>query len=189
MARDKVVTRIAPSPTGPLHVGTARAALFNELFAKKSGGSFIMRIEDTDKERSEDKYVQDITNGLSWLGIKWDGEIVRQSERRENHEAAIRQLLDSGMAYQEEGEQAVKFKVEEEEVVFNDLIRGEIKVSTDMWGGDFVIAVDGRRVNSQRFLRQSFDLKRGGDEMRLTVIRGTEELEIVIQLRSQDMRL
>ncbi|MFH1354288.1 MAG: glutamate--tRNA ligase [bacterium] len=140
MAKHEVTTRIAPSPTGPLHVGTARVALFNELFARKTGGSFVVRIEDTDKERSEEKYVQDIIDGLTWLGIEWDGEIARQSERGDLYEAAIKRLLDNGAAYQEKGSQAVKFKVEEEEVSFNDLIRGEIKVPTDMWGGDFIIA-------------------------------------------------
>ena len=77
----KVRTRIAPSPTGYMHVGTARTALFNYLFAKQNHGEFLLRIEDTDTERSKEEYETDIINGLKWLGLNWDGEIIRQSER------------------------------------------------------------------------------------------------------------
>ena len=139
MAGSEVRTRIAPSPTGPLHVGTARAALFSELFARHHGGSFILRIEDTDRERSEKRYEKEIKEGLSWLGIRWD-EAFRQSERGELYHAAIQHLLASGKAYQEEGSEAVRIKIEPQEVVFNDLVRGQVKIHTDAWGGDFVIA-------------------------------------------------
>ena len=79
---NKVVTRIAPSPTGLLHLGTARTALYNYLFTKKHKGKFIIRIEDTDKERSKGEFEKDILDGLSWLGITYD-ELFRQSERTE----------------------------------------------------------------------------------------------------------
>ena len=79
--REKIRVRIAPSPTGNLHIGTARTALFNWLFAKKNGGEFILRIEDTDIERSAKEYEDDIIAGLKWLGLDWDGPIYRQSER------------------------------------------------------------------------------------------------------------
>jgi len=90
--------RIAPSPTGPLHVGTARTALFNYLFAKKYGGSFILRIEDTDLERSSPKYEKDILDGLKWLKLEWD-EFYKQSERIENYTKRLKELLDSGQAF------------------------------------------------------------------------------------------
>ena len=91
--------RLAPSPTGTLHIGTARTAVFNWLFARHFGGSFLLRIEDTDRERSRAAFTENILDGLRWLGLDWDGEPVIQSERIELHRAAIRQLLDSGHAY------------------------------------------------------------------------------------------
>lgn len=99
--------RIAPSPTGALHVGTARCALFNYLFAKKNGGKFILRIEDTDLERSDLKWTQDIIEGLKWLGIQWDegpdigGEFgpYKQTQRLDTYEKYLKQLLDESKAY------------------------------------------------------------------------------------------
>lgn len=140
MANGEVRTRIAPSPTGPLHVGTARAALFNELFAHQKGGKLILRIEDTDRERSRSCFEDEIKEGLAWLGVSWDEGPVRQSERGELYQAAVERLLGSGEAYQDEGSEAVKLKIEPQEVVFNDIVRGEVRVHTDTWGGDFVIA-------------------------------------------------
>lgn len=103
----KVRVRIAPSPTGNLHVGTARAALFNELFAKKHGGVFVVRIEDTDKARSRPEFEQNILEGLTWLGLTWDeGPDIggpyapyRQSEREDTYTAALRKLIDEDKAY------------------------------------------------------------------------------------------
>ena len=94
-----ICVRLAPSPTGTLHIGTARTAVFNWLFARHCGGSFLLRIEDTDKERSKPEYTANILEGLLWLGLDWDAEPVIQSERVELHRAAIQQLLDSGHAY------------------------------------------------------------------------------------------
>jgi len=99
--------RIAPSPTGALHIGTARCALFNYLFAKKNNGKFILRIEDTDLERSDLKWTQDIIEGLKWLGIQWDegpdigGEFgpYKQTQRLDTYEKYLKQLLDEGKAY------------------------------------------------------------------------------------------
>jgi glutamyl-tRNA synthetase len=91
--------RLAPSPTGTLHIGTARTAVFNWLFARRQGGQFLLRIEDTDKERSKAEYTANILEGLQWLGLSWDGEPVIQSERIAEHRAAIQQLLDRGKAY------------------------------------------------------------------------------------------
>jgi len=94
-----VRVRLAPSPTGTLHIGTARTALYNWLFASRTGGKFLLRIEDTDKQRSKDEYTKNILNGLQWLGLKWDEQPVIQSERIENHRIAIQSLLDRGLAY------------------------------------------------------------------------------------------
>ncbi|MBO6948372.1 MAG: glutamate--tRNA ligase [Rhodospirillales bacterium] len=99
-----VVTRFAPSPTGFLHIGGARTALFNWLFAKHhaeygDGGTFLLRIEDTDRARSTDEAVEAIYDGLSWLGLDWDGDAISQFERRERHQEVVQELLDKGMAY------------------------------------------------------------------------------------------
>ena len=94
-----VRVRLAPSPTGTLHIGTARTAVFNWLFAKRHGGQFLLRIEDTDRERSKPEFTANILEGLQWLGLQWDGEPVIQSQRIAEHRAAIQQLLDSGKAY------------------------------------------------------------------------------------------
>ena len=94
-----VRVRLAPSPTGTLHIGTARTAVFNWLFAKSQNGVFLLRIEDTDKERSKPEFTQNIFEGLQWLGIDWAEEPVIQSERVAQHRDAIRTLLDKGLAY------------------------------------------------------------------------------------------
>ena len=94
-----VVTRFAPSPTGFLHIGGARTALFNWLFARHHGGRFLLRIEDTDRRRSTDEAVAAILDGLSWLGLDWDDEPVSQFSRRSRHVEAARRLLDEGKAY------------------------------------------------------------------------------------------
>ncbi|MGK9235700.1 glutamate--tRNA ligase [Inquilinus limosus] len=94
-----VVTRFAPSPTGYLHIGGARTALYNWLYARHHGGVFRLRIEDTDRARSTEDAVRKIIDGLAWFGLDWDGEIVSQFERRERHAAVARQLLAEGKAY------------------------------------------------------------------------------------------
>ena len=90
---------MAPSPTGTLHLGTARTALFNWLFAKKEGGTFLIRIEDTDLERSKEEYVKNILEGLKWLGIKWNEPPIIQSERVNEHKKIIETLINKGFAY------------------------------------------------------------------------------------------
>src|SRR5579883_1015081 len=94
-----VVTRFAPSPTGFLHIGGARTALFNWLYARRHGGTFLLRIEDTDRERSTDAAVKAIIDGLGWLGLEWDGEAISQFARVERHREVVAQLLASGNAY------------------------------------------------------------------------------------------
>lgn len=94
-----VVTRFAPSPTGFLHIGGARTALFNWLYAKRMGGKFLLRIEDTDRQRSTDAAVEAILDGLSWLGLDWDGEAISQFGRKDRHAEVARQMLEAGNAY------------------------------------------------------------------------------------------
>jgi len=142
----EIVVRIAPSPTGDLHVGTARTALVNYLFAKKHSGKFILRFEDTDKERSKSEYEQSIIDGLKWLNLSWDEE-YKQSERTAIYKNYIQKLIDSGNAYiskeepKEEGQRSevIRFKNPNKVITFEDLIRGDISFDTaDL--GDFIIA-------------------------------------------------
>jgi len=141
----QVITRFPPSPTGLFHVGSARTALFNYLYAKKHGGKLILRIEDTDKERSKKEYEENIIEGLSWLGIGYD-EFYRQSERTDVYHEQIEKLLSSGAAYESEetvGEHTsvIRFKNPGGVVSFHDEIRGDISFDvTEL--GDFVIAKD-----------------------------------------------
>ena len=93
------VCRFAPSPTGPLHIGGVRTALFNWLFAKKNNGKYFLRIEDTDKERSKDEYKSQIISSLTWLGIEHDGEEYIQSKNIDKHIAIADELIKKGFAY------------------------------------------------------------------------------------------
>ena len=95
----KIVTRFAPSPTGNLHIGSARTALFNWLFTKNTKGKFLLRIEDTDKARSTEDSINKILDGLKWLDLKWDGEIIYQSKKQKRHSEIANELLDKGLAY------------------------------------------------------------------------------------------
>ncbi len=96
---EPVITRFAPSPTGFLHIGGARTALFNWLYARRLGGKMLLRIEDTDRERSTDAAIAAIIDGLNWLGLTWDGEIVFQFQRAARHRQIAEQLLAAGKAY------------------------------------------------------------------------------------------
>ena len=185
--------RIAPSPTGPLHIGTARTALFNYLHARHVGGTFILRLEDTDRARSSIAYEKDILDGLHWLGLRWDegpdvaGEAARgphapyrQTERLPSYAAAAERLLADDLAYpcfctpeeleadrkaQEAAHQppryvgrcaaltpderaarvaegrrgALRFRVGEGVVAFDDIVRGRVEIDVSNLGGDFVI--------------------------------------------------
>jgi len=121
-----VRVRFAPSPTGYLHVGSARTALFNWLFARHQNGEFILRIEDTDKERSKDEFLDEIIDSLKWLGLDWDGEVYFQSKRGEIYHKYANQLLKKGLAYRE-GE-AIILAVPEGKISFDDLVHGKIEV-------------------------------------------------------------
>jgi len=96
---EPVITRFAPSPTGFLHIGGARTALFNWLYARGSGGKMLLRIEDTDRERSTQTAIDAILDGLKWLGLDWDGDVIYQHKRADRHREAAEQLLAAGRAY------------------------------------------------------------------------------------------
>jgi len=140
-----VVTRMAPSPTGNFHIGGVRTALYNYLFARHHGGTFIVRSEDTDKERSKPEHEEAMLGVFTWLGLEFD-DFYRQSERTEIYTAHIQKMLDAGTAYEAEDNKdntgkVIRFKNSNTTVTFNDLILGEISVDTEDLG-DFVIARD-----------------------------------------------
>ena len=122
-----VRVRFAPSPTGYLHIGGARTALFNWMYAQAQGGKFILRIEDTDKVRSKEEYLEEILDSMKWLGLNWD-EFYKQSDRFDIYRQYAKRLLDEGKAYKD-GE-AVILKVPEKIVKIYDLIRDEIVIDT-----------------------------------------------------------
>jgi len=112
----QIVTRFAPSPTGYLHIGGARTALFNWLYARGRGGKFLLRIEDTDRERSTPEATAAILRGLTWLGLDWDGEVVSQFARRDRHAEVAREMLARGTAYKcfSTAEEIAAFRAAEE---------------------------------------------------------------------------
>jgi glutamyl-tRNA synthetase len=128
-----VKVRFAPSPTGFLHIGSARTALFNYLFARHEGGQFFLRIEDTDKERSKQEFLEEILSSLKWLGMDWDGELVFQSKRTEKYLKIAEELIAKGMAYRED--QAIRFRVPKEgKVGFEDMLHGRIEFDLNQHG-------------------------------------------------------
>lgn len=138
---------MAPSPTGHLHVGTARAALYNYFFAKKHNGTFILRSEDTDKERSTPEFEQEILDGLAWLGLSWES-FYRQSERADIYKKYLEKLIAEDKAYisKEESKrepgteiEVIRLRNSGTSVTFNDEVRGEVTFDTTELG-DFVIA-------------------------------------------------
>ncbi len=145
---NKVITRFPPSPTGYFHIGRARTALFNYLFARQHGGQMIFRIEDTDQQRSKKEFEIDLIEGLKWLGLSWDNpEIPRQSARTDRYRDELAKLLAAGQAYvsrekhEETGveSEVVRLKNPNRQITFTDLIRGEITFDTTELG-DFIIA-------------------------------------------------
>jgi glutamyl-tRNA synthetase len=166
MAADTTRLRFAPSPTGALHIGGARTALYNWLAARHTGGELVLRIEDTDRERSTPENVEQILDALHWLELDWDEGPVSQASRAECHAAALQRLLDSGVAYRDsatakeveawkakhgadrgyrgepvdEAGAAVRLRVPDEgETVVDDLIRGPVSFPNRSYD-DFVIA-------------------------------------------------
>src|SRR5215470_159607 len=159
----KVRVRFAPSPTGFLHIGGARTALFNWLYARHTGGHFVLRIEDTDVARNSQEAVNVILNGLRWLGLDWDegpigadvtgpskGQVgpYFQSQRKENYQRRVEALLSHDLAYEHEG--AIKFRMTREPVVIPDLVVGDVRrelTDREQVDPDFVIVrSDGQPV-------------------------------------------
>ncbi|HWK30437.1 MAG TPA: glutamate--tRNA ligase [Solirubrobacter sp.] len=162
--------RFPPSPTGALHIGNARTALYNWLLARGSGGQMVLRIEDTDRERSTPENVQLIFDSLNWLGLDWDGEPIYQSQNVARHSAVVQQLLDSGQAYRstagpdevrafkaehdnrgfrgvDEGEGAVRLRMPDEGVtVVRDIIRGESAFENALQDDLVIARADGTPV-------------------------------------------
>ena len=129
--------RIAPSPTGSLHIGNARTALFNWLYAKANGGTFVVRIDDTDMERSTEEYQKNILENLRWLGLDWDEGVdvggehgdYKQSSRFERYREVANQLVEKNFAYEDDG--AIRFKVPKDQTVnFKDFVRGDMTFDT-----------------------------------------------------------
>ena len=143
--------RFAPSPTGFLHVGSARTALFNWLYARSTGGTFILRVEDTDQERNRPELTQQLLQELDWLGLDWDEGPIYQSEKLERHREVVQAFLENGHAYLCDNENkevqgtslvegmAVRFRMPQDKTIsFTDLVRGEVTFNTDDLE-DFVI--------------------------------------------------
>ncbi len=208
--------RLAPSPTGNLHIGTARTALFNWLFAKKNSGKFLLRIEDTDTTRSHKAFEDNILSGLRWLGLNWEEEIIRQSKNSNNHKQIIQNLLDSGYAYrcytsEEELNDLRRFQIEnnkpprydnrhrelseqeenrlisegrssvvrlrineDEDICWQDEIRGEMKWKGFDLGGDMVLS------------RRSYNKEIGNPLYNLAVVIDDHLMGITHVIRGED---
>jgi glutamyl-tRNA synthetase len=137
-----MVVRFAPSPTGYLHLGSARTALFNWLAARHAGGRFLLRIEDTDRVRSEGRFLEEILRDLRWLGLDWDGEPMFQSRRFHIYRQRAEDLVAAGLAYRE-GE-AFLFRIPAgRTVVYDDLVHGRIEVATETIKDQVLIKSDG----------------------------------------------
>jgi glutamyl-tRNA synthetase len=135
--------RFAPSPTGYLHVGGARTALFNWLFARREGGEFHLRIENTDTSREVAEAVDQIQGTLAWLGLDLDGEVTFQMERMGEAQEVARRLVDEGKAYEDEG--AIRFRMPDEGVTgWDDLVLGRIEVASEQLDDLVIVRSDGR---------------------------------------------
>ena len=144
-------TRFAPSPTGNVHIGNIRAAIYNWLFSRHEGGEFLLRIEDTDLERSTPEAVQTVLDALDWLGLDHDGEPLYQSTQRERHLEVAEQLLAKGAAYKEDkggtgkGE-CVIFKMPGRDISFRDAVKGELSKKADDLKDFVIVRSDGSPV-------------------------------------------
>jgi len=163
-----VRVRFAPSPTGNLHIGSARTALFNWLYARAQGGNFVLRIEDTDKNRSNDIYLKEILSSLEWLGMNWDEGPYFQSKRQDIYISYAEELLKKGVAYKE-GE-AIIFKIPPEKIKMYDLVHGEIEVDNSLIG-DLVL------IKSDRSPAYNFACVIDDIDMKMThIIRGDDHI-------------
>ena len=138
-----VRVRFAPSPTGFLHIGGVRTALFNWLFARHHGGRFLLRIENTDRSREVEESVAQIQGSLSWLGLDWDGPVTFQLDRLDRHQEVAQRLLEDGKAYENEG--AIRFRMPDEgTTAWDDGIRGRIGFPNERLEDVVLLRSDGR---------------------------------------------
>lgn len=143
----QIVVRFPPSPTGLMHIGTMRSLLFNFLYAKRNNGKIVLRIEDTDRERSKQEYTNDLFENLKWLSLSYDEPVYYQSKRGDIYSKYLQELIDKNVAYvskevvKEEGQRAevIRFRNPNKVITFTDIIRGEITFDTTELG-DFIIA-------------------------------------------------
>jgi glutamyl-tRNA synthetase len=137
--------RFAPSPTGYLHIGGVRTALFDFLYARNQDGKFLVRLEDTDRERSSPEFEKDILDSLSWLGLTSDESLIRQSERLDRYREIVRQLIAEDKAYEEtvEGKTGVKFRMPRRKVVFHDLVHDAVEFDTMLFEDLVILKSDG----------------------------------------------
>ena len=134
---------MAPSPTGFLHIGSVRTALFNWLFARHEGGEFLLRIENTDTSREVEEAVEQIQSSLRWLGLDWDGPVAFQLDRLERHQEVARRLVDEGKAYEEAG--AIRFRMPDEgTTAWDDAIKGRIEFPNERLEDVVLLRSDGR---------------------------------------------
>ncbi|MEZ4210157.1 MAG: glutamate--tRNA ligase [Patescibacteria group bacterium] len=140
--KQAIKVRFAPSPTGPLHIGGARSALFNYLFARKQNGVFVLRVEDTDTKRSEEVYYEDIIKGLNWLGLNPD-ETYRQSERADIYKAHADQLTTAGLTYEQDGGLYLRIPTDDQKIVVHDLIRGDVEFNSKDFDDIVLLKKDG----------------------------------------------
>jgi glutamyl-tRNA synthetase len=138
-----VRVRMAPSPTGFLHIGNVRTALFNWLFARHEGGEFRLRIENTDTSREVEEATQQIQDSLRWLGLDWDGPVTFQLDRQEESAETARRLVEEGRAYEDEG--AIRFRMPDEGVTaWDDAVRGRIEFPNEKLEDLVILRSDGR---------------------------------------------
>jgi len=160
--------RFAPSPTGYLHVGGARTALFNWLYARRTGAKFLLRIEDTDKQRSTDEHTQVILDGLRWLGLDWDEDLTFQGARVKRHQEVADKLLAEGKAYLDEG--VIRLRVPPGEIAWDDAVHGRISFQGEDIK-DFVI------LRSDRSPLYNFAVVVDDLDMKITlVLRGDDHI-------------
>ncbi len=140
-----VRVRFAPSPTGYLHIGGVRTALFNFLYTRSQQGEFLLRIEDTDRERSKPEFETEILKSLEWLGLNWDNRLMRQSERLSKYREFAQLLVKQGKAYEDtqEGKTAIKFKMPSVRASFRDLVHGQVEFETALFGDLVILKSDG----------------------------------------------
>lgn len=169
-----VKVRFAPSPTGFLHIGSARTALFNWLFARHEKGTFVFRVEDTDRERSKDEFLQEIISSMKWLGMDWDEGPYYQTKRLDAYRGYAQKLLNEGKAYEAEGalggEKAIILTMPKDVIVMDDIVHGKVTFDMNLQK-DLVL------MKSDGFPTYNFACVIDDDDMKIThVIRGDDHI-------------